>query len=117
MDNTCFAYKTEIKNGKIIEMCQYLNFNKCEECKFYKRDWQLKRQRDAAELRNKKLTSGVLKAKYSLYVNGHYEGDFDSIKSIDEWLKSSRYGKNEDSELETEEIYAFNIVKIRKEDV
>lgn len=118
MDNTCFGYKVAMKDGKVTEMCQYLHFNKCEECRFYKRDWQLKQQKDAATLRNQKLTSGVLKTKYSLFVNGHYEGEFASIKEIDKWLKHSRYGTDEEKgELEVEDIYAFNIVKIRKEDV
>lgn len=119
MDNTCFAYKCKIdeKTGKVEESCTGLTTKNCEGCKFYKRDWQLSQQKYATLVRNNKLTCGILKTRYSLNVNGHYEGDFDSIKEIDKWLKESKYAKDGDNDLEKEEIYAFNIIKIRKEEI
>ena len=117
LDNTCFGYTTKDTGTGLIEMCTPLHCGNCEGCKFYKPPYVLQHDKAEAEMRNKKLISGRIKTKYSLYVNGTFEGYFAYIFEIDQWLLRSKYAKLEDKELNIEEIFVYNAIRIRKEDV
>jgi hypothetical protein len=127
MDSSCFKYGIKKddngnikydKDGNIIEYCKAdINCKDCINCPFYQQPHMYEYKKALAEIRNQKLKTGKLRCKYSLEINGNKEGTFESIEAIDEWLKKSKYSKDDESELEIEEIYTFNVIKIRKEDV
>lgn len=122
LDNSCFGYTikhVQLSNGeiKLIEMCTPLHSGSCENCKFYKASYVLQHDRAVAEMRNKKIISGKLKTKYSLTVNGNNEGIYESIVEIDQWLMKSRYSILEAEKLDLDEIYKFNKIEIKKEEV
>ncbi len=119
MDDTCFAYRVKLDyvTNEVKEQCDCLTVKDCASCKFYKRDFQLMQERDIAKIRNRKLGTRTLRTRYSLTVNDHYEGEFDSVLEIDNWLLKSRYAVVDENKLTLEDIYVFNFIKIRKVDI